>query len=140
MLYNREISFIDEFIANLKVRGIEKIPFDDADFFAGVENMAVFFNKNRQVLGEKSDELSLLFIKNPLECVYKRFRDALSAGNGAFLSFVNPDYVISILEISEDDAEFIIKKNRSELPKGFVGKCAEEFCKGANCLTVSNSN
>ena len=28
MLYNSEIRFVDEFLANLKIKGIDRIPFD----------------------------------------------------------------------------------------------------------------
>ena len=136
MLYRSEVSFIDEFIANLKIQGVKQIPFDNNEFFAGVEFMASFFYNNRYKLGSVSDELSMLFLKNPLENVYQRFRDALSAENGSFLSFVNPEYRVSILELSEDDAHYIIKKNRSGIPGEFVKQCADEFCKGAHCIVT----
>lgn len=131
MLFNTEIAFIDEFIANLKLCGVEKIPFDSNDFYSGVECMSNYFQKNRNCLGDIADEVSMLFIKNPFERIYKRFRDAISAENGSYLSFINPEYVTSVLNLSEEDAQYIIRKNRSGISTDFVRKCTEEFCQGA---------
>ena len=133
MLYSSEVAFVNEFIANLKIRGVEKIPFDNTDFFAGVERMASYFQNHRGGLGDVADELSMLFLKNPLENAYQRFRNALSDENGSYLSFVNPEYVVSFLALSEDDANYIIEKNRSGIPTEFVEQCAKEFCIGARC-------
>lgn len=131
MLFNTEIAFVDEFIANLKIRGVEQIPFDNAEFYAGVERMGNYFQKNRTALGDVADEISMLFIKNPFECIYKRFRDAMSSENGSYLSFINPEYVKSVLDLSEEDAEYILRKNRSGIANDFICKCTEEFCLGA---------
>ena len=138
MLYSSEVSFVNEFIAYLRIMGVERIPFDNNDFFAGVDRMASYFKDNRGRLGNKSDELSMLFLKNPLENVYQRFRDALSDENGSFLSFVNPEYAVSILELSKEDANFIIRKNRSGIPGAFVEQCAIEFREGAHCQLLEH--
>lgn len=135
MLFNTEIAFIDEFIANLKIRGIERIPFDSDEFYLGVEYMSNYFQKNRASLGDVANEVSMLFIKNPFECVYKRFRDAMSAENGSYLSFINPEYVTSVLNLSKEDALYILKKNRSGINNDFVKKCTDEFCQGAKIAT-----
>ena len=132
MLFNSEICFIDEFIANLKLKGIKEIPFDNPEFYNGVGKMSKYFQANRNLLGEVSNEISLLFIKNPFEDIYKRFRDAISLENGGYLSFVNPDYITGVLELSIDDASYIILKNRSGVPADFIKNCAESFCSGAN--------
>ena len=77
MLYNSEVTFLGKFIASLKLYNISNIPFDNTDFYAGIESMNVYFQANKSVLGELSDEISMLFIKNPFERIdNKRFRDA----------------------------------------------------------------
>lgn len=43
MLYNSEITFIDKFIATLKVGGVSQIPFDTPAFYNGVDRMGEFF-------------------------------------------------------------------------------------------------
>lgn len=76
MLYNSEVTFLGKFIASLKLYNISNIPFDNTDFYAGIESMNVYFQANKSVLGELSDEISMLFIKNPFEQIdNKRFRD-----------------------------------------------------------------
>lgn len=132
MLYNSEIRFVDEFIANLKLKGVDKIPFDNEDFYNGVANIELYFQNKRNELGNVSNEISLLFIKNPFENIYKRFRDAISLENGSYLSFINPDYVAGVLDLTDEDAEYIISKNRSGISSTFVSICAERFCQGAN--------
>ncbi len=132
MLYNSEIRFVDEFLANLKIKGIDSIPFDNEDFYNGIDSMALYFKNKRNELGSISNELSLLFIKNPFENVYKRFRDAISQENGSYLSFINPEYVTGVLDLTYEDAEYIIAKNRSGIPGAFISTCADRFCSGAN--------
>lgn len=132
MLYNSEIRFVDEFIANLKIKGIQRIPFDNETFYNGVANMASYFQMKREELGDISDEISLLFIKNPFEATYKRFRDAISLENGSYLAFINPDYVVGILDLTTEDAKYIIEKNRSGISSVFISECTDKFCLGAN--------
>lgn len=132
MLYNSEITFIDKFIATLKVGGVSQIPFDTPAFYNGVDRMGEFFRINRNVLGEVSDEIAMLFIKNPFEGIYKRFRDAISAQNGEYMSFVNPEYEIGIVKITLPDARYILGKPSSTISNDFMVSCTSEFCKGAD--------
>ena len=101
---NSEVAFADEFIACLKLKGVNQIPFDNIKFYTGVERMAQYFRKNEMELGDIADELSMLFIKNPFECVYARFRNVISSRNGHSLSFLNPDYEKSLAALSDQDA------------------------------------
>jgi len=132
MLYNSEIRFVDELIANLKLKGINTIPFDNEDFYNGIANIELYFHSKRNELGSVSNEISLLFIKNPFENIYKRFKDAILLENGSYLSFINPDYAACVLDLTDEDAEYIINKNRSGVSPIFVSTCAEKFCLGAN--------
>ena len=137
MLYNSEIAFIDKFIAVLKVGGVSEIPFDTPAFYKGVDCMGAFFRMNGGVLGEVSDEIAMLFIKNPFEGIYKRFRDAISAQNGEYMSFVNPEYERGIVNITLSDARYILEKTASSISNEFMVRCTSEFCKGAD-LDFSN--
>lgn len=132
MLYNSEITFIGKFIATLKIGGVAEIPFDTPSFYNGVDFMSKFFHTNRDVLGEVSDEIAMLFIKNPFEGIYKRFRDAISAQNGEYMSFVNPEYEVGIVKITLPDARYILGKRTSTISNEFMISCTSEFCKGAD--------
>ena len=137
MLYNSEVCFVNELIANLKKRGIKQIPFYNDAFYEGVDSMSLFFNEKREQLGSVANEISMLFIKNPFENTYKRFCDAISLDNGGYMAFINPDYVIGVLDITDDDADYTIRKNRSKIPPEFIRACAEKFCVGAKLGGVS---
>lgn len=132
MFFNAEINFINEFIAHLKKLGVSEIPFDNSEFYSGIENMGHYFQENRTILGDISNEISMLFIKNQFENVYKRFRDAISSENGSYMSFVNPEYVIGVLDLTDEDADYILEKNRSGIPFDFLYNCASRFCAGAH--------
>ena len=95
-----------------------------------IESLDNFYNSKGEAK-DYADELSMLFIKNPFECVYSRFRNVISNRNGHCLSFINPDYVKSLSALSDKDAEYTLKKARSGVPRKFMEDCTNEFCEGA---------
>lgn len=132
MFYNSEESFIDKFIACLKKLSVTEIPFDNSAFYNGIEQMRQYFQNNRQNIGEVSDEISLLFIKNPFERNFARFRDAISEQNGWYMSFENPEYTIGIIKINNTDADNILNEDDLKIPLNYLYDFAKAFCKGAN--------
>lgn len=132
MFYNSEESFIDKFIACLKKLSVTEIPFDNNAFYNGIEQMRQYFQNNRENIGEVSDEISLLFIKNPFERNFARFRDAISEQNGWYMSFENPEYTIGIIKINNADADNILNENDLNIPLNYLYDFAKAFCSGAN--------
>ena len=132
MFYNSEESFIDKFIACLKKLSVTEIPFDNSAFYNGIEQMRQYFQNNWQNIGEVSDEISLLFIKNPFERNFARFRDAISEQNGWYMSFENPEYTIGIIKINNTDADNILNENDLKIPLNYLYDFAKAFCQGAN--------
>lgn len=132
MLYNSEEAFIDKFLACLKKLDITSIPFDNAPFYNGVEQMRQCFQVNRDNIGTISNELSMLFIKNPLEGNYARFRDAISEQNGWYISFENPEYVNGSIKISNADADNILNERDLNIPLNYLFDFAKAFCDGAS--------
>ena len=132
MFYNSEESFIDKFIACLKKLSVTEIPFDNSAFYNGIEQMRQYFQNNRQNIGEVSDEISLLFIKNPFERNFARFRDAISEQNGWYMSFEIPEYTIGIIKINNTDADNILNENDLKIPLNYLYDFAKAFCQGAN--------
>lgn len=130
-MYNSEELFIDKFIACLKKLDIENIPFDNEDFYNGVENMQQYFHTNRNLLGEYQDELAMLFIKRPLEGVFAEFRNAISKQNGWYLAFENPNYVVASIKIDDKGASYILKQNDLKIDNKHLFEFAKAFCKGA---------
>lgn len=132
MFYNSEESFIDKFIACLMKLSVTEIPFDNSAFYNGIEQMRQYFQNNRQNIGEVSDEISLLFIKNPFERNFARFRDAISEQNGWYMSFENPEYTIGIIKINNTDADNILNEDDLKIPLKYLYDFAKAFCQGAN--------
>jgi len=132
MFYNSEESFIDKFIACLKKMNVTKIPFDNSAFYNGIEQMRQYFQNNRENIGEVSDEISLLFIKNPFERNFARFRDAISEQNGWYMSFENPEYTIGIIKINDIDADNILNEHDLNISLDYLYDFAKVFCMGAN--------
>ena len=132
MFYIAEEIFIDKFLACLRKLDVRSIPFDNDNFYNGVEHMRQIFQTNEGKLGEISREISMLFIKNPYEGVFARFRDAISEQNGWYISFENPDYVNGILKITLTDADNILNEQNLTVPQKYLFDFARAFCEGAN--------
>lgn len=132
MFYVSEEKFIDKFIASLKILDVSSIPFDNSEFYNGIESMQHYFQDHRQLFGDFSDEISMLFIRNPFEGVFSRFRDAISEQNGWYISFENPEYINGIIKITKDDAEQIISDDNLPIPLECLQSITAAFCEGAN--------
>ena len=94
--------------------------------------MRQYFQDNRDNIGDVSDEISLLFIKNPFERNFSRFRDAISEQNGWYMSFENPEYTIGIIKINNTDADNILNEHDLNIPLNYLYDFAKAFCIGAN--------
>ncbi len=134
MFYISEENFIDRFIATLKVLNVPSIPFDNSEFYSGIEAMKTYFLENIDCFGDFSNEIAMLFIKNPFEGVFSRFRDVISEQNGWYISFENPEYVNGIIKITLDDAHNIIESNDLEISQEHLNSIANAFCIGAGIL------
>jgi len=134
MFYISEEIFIDKFIACMRLRDIEAFDFDTDSFYAGIEKMRQFFLSNRNKFGNDADEISLLFIKNPIEGVYSRFRDAISEQNGSTISFENPKYTRSAIKISKEDAKELLRIEHLSVDDNYVEEMTDEFCVGARLI------
>ncbi len=134
MFYISEENFVDRFIATLKVRDVLSIPFDNAEFYSGIEAMKNYFVENAEAFGDFSDEIAMLFIKNPFEGVFSRFRDAISEQNGWYISFENPEYINGIIKITTNDARNIIESNDLKIDQEHLDSITSAFCVGAGIL------
>ena len=137
MLYNSEEAFIDKFIACLRLKNVTTIPFDNELFYAGIEKMRQYFHTNKEKFGEDASEISMLFIKNPLEGCFTRFRDAISEQNGWYISFENPEYTKGLLKISEKDAYRILQEEDISISNDKLENFASAFCEGASIMESS---
>ena len=131
MLYHEEELFIEKFIAGLKRKGCDVFPYDVEAFYNGIEKMRVYFDNNRDSFGDLADDISLLFIKNPYQGIYSRFRDAISVRNGSIVSFENPTYDRCIVRLSEEDAEYLFRVNSLEIDARLIEDMIDQFLTAA---------
>lgn len=131
MFYHSEEIFIDKFIACLRKLEVTTIPFDNAPFHEGIENMQKLFHRNRAQMGAVANEIAMLFIRNPYEGSFTRFRDAISEQNGMYISFENPDYEKAIIKITNEDAEIILHDENLQISNESLMAYTHEFCQGA---------
>lgn len=134
MLYKYEEAFIDKFLACLKKLNVNAIPFDNDYFYSGIEEMQNYFQSHRANFGKASNEISMLFIKNPTERNYSRFRDAISEQNGWYMAFENPGYFKGYIKISDTDADNILLGHDVDIPNEYLFEFARAFCNGANII------
>jgi hypothetical protein len=120
-----------KFIACLKILGVNDIPYDNEEFYKGAEEMQVCFQKNRANLGKYSDELAMLFLKNPLGGVFSEFRRGIQSQNGGLLTFDNPHYVHAEIKLKEEDAGDILSQNNIGITKEYLFQLSKAFCVGA---------
>ena len=130
-MYASEKVFIRQFIACLKKSGIEEIPYDNTIFEKGAENMQEYFQKNRDKLGEYSNELAMLFLKNPLEGKYSEFKKAIGHQNGSLMSFDNPHYVHAKIILDEEGAKYILSQKNNYISEEHIREFCKAFCTGA---------
>jgi len=141
MLYRYEEDFLEKFLAELKLRKIKIFPYDVPEFYDGIERMKTVFFENIDSFGDAADDLSLLFIKNPYQGVYSRFRDGISELNGELVSFVNPEYVRCIVKMSTMEAQYLISDNASlSIPENVMNSMVSAFCNDMRKLEFEKEN
>lgn len=137
LMYRNEILFVEKFIASLKVLEVSDIPFGNDEFQGGVEKMHKYFNDHRYDLGELADELSLLFLKRPIEGIYDEITDAMLSLNGRLVSFAlaNPYYEKASIKLKDNEANSLLKDPCLDIDREHILNFAKAFCKGAkiNC-------
>lgn len=133
-MYRNEILFVEKFVASLKVLNVSDIPFGDGEFQNGVEKMHEYFNNHMYDLGELADELSLLFLKRPIEGIYDEITDAMLSLNGRLVSFAlsNPYYERASIKLGEKEANTLLEDPCLDIKEQHVLNFAKAFCEGAN--------
>ncbi len=132
-MYRNEILFVEKFIASLKKLNVSDIPFGNTEFHNGVESMHKYFDKHMYDFGEIADELSLLFLKRPIEGIYDEITDAMLSLNGRLVSFAlaNPYYEKASIKLVDNDADYILENLSLDIENNHILNFAKAFCDGA---------
>jgi len=132
-MYSSEKIFIMKFIACLRKIGVTGFPYDDDNlrFDKGAEKMRIYFQSNREHLGMYSNELSMLFLRNPLSGKFSEFREGIELQNGGLLAFENPKYIQATIKLDEEGASFILNQDNLDVSEKHLLEFSKAFCKGA---------
>jgi hypothetical protein len=131
-MYISEKVFVMQFIAWLRKMGVREIPFDNAYFEKGADSMQAYFKKNRDQLGKYSNELAMLFLRNPLEGKYSEFKKAIGRQNGRLMSFDNPNYVHATIILDKEGVDYILRKDNIYISEKHIQQFCIAFCNGAD--------
>ncbi len=138
MLYRNEEDFIEKILAKLKLKNVESFPYDNQEFYAGIERMKLVFEENIDSFGDAAEDLSLLFVKNPYQGVYSRFREGISSFNGDLVSFVNPEYECCIVNMSTVDANYLVNNDASlPIDEDILDQLVDAFCNNMHNLVLA---
>jgi hypothetical protein len=137
-MYSIEKVFIMKFIACLKVLGVSNIPYDNAEFNKGAEEMQSCFQKNRANLGKYSNELAMLFLRNPQGGVFSELRRGIQRQNGGLMTFDNPHYVHAEIKLKKEGADYILNQNNIDIARKYLFQLSKAFCDGAG-IPVNDS-
>jgi len=120
-----------KFIACLQKMGVGDIPYDNVRFNNGAENMQGYFRENRSQLGLHSNELAMLFMKNPLNGKFSELKEGIERQNGGLMAFDNPHYVHAKIKLDESGADYILNQENIDIPKKLLFQFSKAFCEGA---------
>ena len=133
-MYLIEKTFIMKFIACLKKMGVTEIPYDNTEFYSGAESMREYFQLNRDAFGRYSNELAMLFLKNPKGGAFTEFKEGIARQNGGLMSFDNPHYVCAKIKLDEQGAAYILNQSSPDIPNDQIYKFTRVFCTGAGVI------
>jgi hypothetical protein len=131
-MYASERIFVKKFLAALAFKGHNDIPFDTPPFYDGIEKMRECFQQIKYDMGVYADELSLLFIRNPIDGSFDEFKNGVSDQNGRLLTFQNPEYISAKINTNTRGAEYILNSGDIGVSREAFISFADCFLKGAN--------
>ena len=133
-MYSSEKAFIMKFLAGLKKLGVTEIPYDNEEFNKGAENMQQYFQLYRNDLGRHSNEIAMLFLKNPMGGIFSEFREGIARQNGSLMSFDNPSYVCATIKLDDTGANYILEEKDLDITKEQIIEFSKAFCAGAGII------
>lgn len=134
-MYNNEILFVKKFLSALKVLKVEKIPFKNERYRAGVHAMQMYFDKMESTISPQFNDIQLLFLDDG----EGDFAEAIMDSNdGRIVSFElkNPYYENASVKIEENVAKLLLADKELELSNDFIYEIAKAFCDGAKLSCV----
>lgn len=132
-MFRSEKLFVRAFLAYLKFCNASVIPFGNQRFYDGIEKVHKYFIENQEQFGEKVNEISLLFLKRPIEGNFDEFQNVFLNMNGSVISLAlkNPYYENAEITIDDETIEYFLNTPDFDINKECIKKCVEAFCEGA---------
>lgn len=129
-MYNNEILFVKKFLSALKKLKVDKIPFKNDRYRAGVQSMQMYFENYESTITPKCRDIQLLFLDDGEGDLAEAIMDS---NDGRIVSFElkNPYYENASVKIDDDVAELLLSDEELKLSNDFIYEMAKAFCNGA---------
>lgn len=125
------VLFVKKFLAALLSDDVSTIPLNNELFESGMDEMAGYFNKHREMFGPFADKLELLFLKYSIRGEYSQFSKVIESFNGRLVSLENPHYVKANLKLEEPYVEELVHNDELGLKPTCMDEMVRRFCTGA---------
>ncbi len=129
-MYNNELLFVDKFLSSLRELKVEKIPFKNDRYRAGVREMQSYFRSIESNIDKSVKDIKLLF----LDGGEGDFVDAIMELNdGKSISFElqNPYYEMATIKMSKSTVNGIMQDTDLKLSNEIIMDLTKVFCAGA---------
>lgn len=126
-----KILFVKQFLAALFHDDVKTIPINNSLFEQGMENMARYFDANKDRFGPYAKKIELLFIKYSTRGEYREFSKMIESFNGRIVSLENPHYVKANIKLEEPYVEELLQNQELEISDSVISEIVNCFRQGA---------
>ncbi|MCM1535026.1 MAG: hypothetical protein NC126_03770 [Clostridium sp.] len=126
-----KILFVKQFLAALCREQVNTIPINNAEFKAGIQNMADYYYENIQEFGPHAEQIGMLFLKYTTRGDFNQFSRIIESFNGRIVSLENPHYIKANLKLEQEYIEELLDNDTLEIEQEQFKQLVNCFRKGA---------
>lgn len=129
-MYNNELLFTDKFLSALKRFGVDRIPFRNDKYRAGVRAMRRYFSSIQDKVCDDVKDVKLLFLDDG-EGDFVEAIMSLNDGKEISFELHNPYYEMATIKMSDKTVEYITQDDQLNLNNDIIDGLTIAFCEGA---------
>lgn len=126
-----KVQFVKQFLATLSEDKVGTIPINDVHFKHGMERMADYFDKNKELFGPYASKIELLFLKYSIRGEYSQFSKVIESFNGRLVSLENPYYVKANIRMEPPYMTELVQDSSLGIDQQTMRSIVEQFRQGA---------
>lgn len=130
MMYNNELLFVDKFLSSLKKLGVEKIPFRNERYRAGVREMKRCFRSIEPSIDKSVRDIKLLFLDGGEGDFVEAIME-LNDGKSISFELHNPYYEMATIKMTDKMVQGIMQDRDLNLSNDIILDLTKAFCAGA---------